>query len=144
MTEPEHKPSMLPIAIAVGLVGLVILAMFVMRLIHGEDVPDEGWVGRAIVGQNDALQRESYADFRRFTCVAQQGTEQQVIADQRASKSAKGNRFVDDVKDIVVTGDRATATAVYHFEKTPDAKVSSPMNFLRENGEWTVCSPGPR
>lgn len=135
---------MLPIAIAVGLVGVALLTMFVLHLIRGDGVPAEGLVGRAIVGQNDALQRENYADFRRYTCVAQQGTEPQVISDQRASKSAKGNRVVDDVKDIIVTGDRGTATVVYHFEKTPDAKVSTPMTFLRESGEWTVCSPGPR
>lgn len=135
---------MMPIAIAVGLVGFVMLAMFVLRLVRGDEIPDDGKVGRAVVAQNDALQRENYPDFRRYTCVAQQGTEPQVIGDQRASKSAKGNRFVDDVKDIVVTGDRATATAVYHFEKTPDAKVTNQMTFLRENGEWTVCSPGPR
>ena len=74
----------------------------------------------------------------------QQGTEGQVLADQRQTKSAKGNRFVDDVKDFAVTGDRATATVVYHFQKSPDDKVSTPMTFVRENGDWTVCSPGPR
>ncbi|MBJ7401233.1 MAG: lumazine-binding protein, partial [Mycolicibacterium sp.] len=57
---------------------------------------------------------------------------------------AKGARFVDDVTGIAVTGDRATATVLYHFERTPDAKISSPMTFLRENDRWKVCSPGPR
>ena len=41
-------------------------------------------------------------------------------------------------------GGDATATVVYHFQKTPDDKVSTPMTFVKENGDWKVCSPGPR
>lgn len=145
MTEPaEDRPTLLPIAIAAAIVLLALGAMWVLRLFRGDEVPDDGLVGRAVVAQNDALQRENYADFRTHTCAAQQGTESQVLADQRQSKSAKGNRFVDDVTEFSVTGDRATATVVYHFEKTPDDKVSQSMTFVRENGDWKVCSPGPR
>lgn len=144
MTEREQKPSVLPIAIALGVVLLALAVMGVLRMIRDDEVPAEGQVGRAVVAQNDALQRENYPDFRRYTCVAQQGAESQVIGDQRQSKAAKGNRFVDDVKEVVVTGDRATATVVYHFEKTPDDKITTPMNFVRENDVWTVCSPGPK
>ena len=57
---------------------------------------------------------------------------------------SRGARFVDDVAGIAVTSDRATATVVYHFEKAPDDKTNSVMTFVRENGRWTVCSPGPR
>ena len=92
-------------------------------------------MGRAVVAQNDALQRENYPDFRRYTCTAQQGTESQVIGDQRQSKAAKGNRFVDDVEEVVVTEDRATADVVYHFEKAPDDKITTPMTFARK----TTC-----
>lgn len=144
MTEPENRPSAMPIAIAFGIVVTALLIIGALRLFLGDDVPDDGLVGRAVVAQNDALQRENYADFRRYTCPAQQGAEAQVIADQQQSKSAKGNRFVDDVTEIAITGDRATATVVYHFEKAADTQVKVPMTFVRENGQWTVCSPGPR
>ena len=144
MTEPERKPSVMPIAIALAVVGVLLIGMVVSRLIKGDDVPEEALVGRAVVAQNDALQRENYPDFRRYTCAALQGAEAQVLDDQRKSKAAKGNRVVDDVKDIAIDGERATATAVYHFEKSPDSKVTAPMNFIRENATWTVCSPGPR
>lgn len=144
MTEPEHKASVMPIAIALGVVAVVLIVMVVSRLIKGDDIPDVDQVGRSVVAQNDALQRENYPDFRRSTCAAQQGAESQVLDEQRKSKAAKGNRFVDDVKDITVSGERATATAVYHFEKSPDDKISTPMTFVRENDVWTVCSPGPR
>ncbi len=135
---------MMPIAVALGVVALALAVIWGLRIFRGNELPVEAAVGRAVVAQNDALQRENYADFRGFTCVAQQGTESQVIDDQRQSKYAKGNRFVDDVKDLAFNGDRATATVVYHFEKTPDAKITTPMTFVRENDAWTVCSPGPR
>jgi hypothetical protein len=145
MTEPdEDRPTFMPIAIAAAIVVVALGSMWVLRFFRGDEVPDDVLVGRAVVAQNDALQRENYADFRSYTCAAQQGVENQVVADQRQSKTAKGNRFVDDVKDFAVTGDRATATVVYHFEKSPDAKVNSPMTFVRENGSWKVCAPGPR
>jgi hypothetical protein len=47
---------------------------------------------------------------------------------------------VDDVTGVHVEGDRATATVVYHFGNTPDAKVNSETAFVREDGQWRVCS----
>lgn len=136
---------MMPILTALAVVGVALIAVFALRLIRGGDtVPDSAAVGEAVVGQNDALQRGNYVDFKSFTCATQQGIEGQVLADQRQSVSTKGARYVDDVKDVIVTGDSATATVVYHFEKAQDDKVSSPMTFVRENGTWKVCSPGPK
>lgn len=145
MTEPgEDRSTFMPIVIAAAIVVTALGVMWALSLFRNDEVPDDGLVGRAVVAQNDALQRENYADFRTYTCLAQQGVETQVLADQRQSKAAKGNRFVDDVTAFTVNGDTASATVVYHFEKTPDDKVDVPMNFVREDGEWKVCSPGPR
>ena len=146
MTDPEDdRPTMMPILTALAVVGVLLVAVFALRLIRGGDtVPDSAAVGEAVVGQNDALQRGNYPDFRSFTCAAQQGVESQVLGDQRQSVAGKGARYVEDVKDVTVTGDSATATVVYHFEKFEDDKVSTPMSFVRENGTWKVCSPGPR
>ena len=145
MTEPaEDRSSILPIAIAAAIVVVIMGSMWALKSCRTDKLTDDTMVMRAIVAQNDALQRESYPDFGNYTCAAQQGTEPQVLADQRQSLAAKGHRFVDDIQDFAVTGDRATATVVYHFEKKPDAKASAPMTFVRENGTWKVCSAGPR
>lgn len=145
MTEPsENRSTLAPILGALAIVAFALIVVFVLRMFRGDELPDDAAVGRAVVGQNDALQRESYADFQSYTCLAQQGVEAQVLADQRQSASAKGPRYVDDVKDVAVTGDRATATVVYHFEKAGDDKISTPMTAVRENGMWKVCSPGPK
>jgi len=146
MTGPEEdRSSAMPIMIALG-VGLVVLVVVgivtLMDRGSGELTPDLR-VARAAVGQNDALQRDSYQDFRKYTCAAEQGAENEVLTRQGKSKTAKGARFVDDVSDVVITGDNATATVTYHFENSSDNKIKVPMKFVSQNGDWTVCSPGP-
>ena len=140
----DNRGSLIPIVAAVAIVVVALIAIGLLRLIRGDVQPDEDLVGTAVVGQNDALQRGNYADFQAFTCVAEQGTEARVLADQQQSKTAHGARIVDDVTGIAVSGDRATATVVYHFERSPDDKIKTATTFVRENGEWKVCSPGPR
>lgn len=143
---PDEDPQSTawPILVAIGIVGLVVLGVIVVRVVRGDEVRDEAGLGRAVIGQNDALQRLDYPAYERFTCDALQGVEPVVLAEQRQSAEAKGARFVDDVRGMKVEGDRASATVVYHFEKAVDDKITTPMSFAREDGEWTVCSPGPR
>lgn len=134
----------MPLLIAVALVLVALAVVFGLRSCRGGEISDEAGIGRAVIGQNDALQREDYADFRRFTCAAEQGAEDVVLAAQRKSFQDKGARYVDDVRGFAVDGDRATATVVYHFEKAAGDKLTVPVTFAREGGEWKVCSPGPR
>ncbi len=144
MTEPERDgASPLPILIALSVVVIVLVGLGISWLVRGDGMSDDLQVSRAAIGQNDALQRENYADFRKYTCVAQQGGEADVLARQQKSKTAHGARFVDDVTGVRIDGDRATATVVYHFERKPDDKLTTPTTFVREGGQWTVCSPGP-
>ncbi|MFN8032891.1 MAG: lumazine-binding protein [Mycobacterium sp.] len=133
----------MPILIALGVAVIVLIVFGISWLVRGDGLTEDQRVGRAAVGQNDALQRENYPDFRKYTCAAQQGAEAEVVARQQQSKSAHGARFVDDVTAVRIDGDRANATVVYHFDKTPDKRVESPMTFVREGGDWKVCSPGP-
>ena len=144
MTEREGDGSSpLPILIALGVALVVLAVVGVAWLFDRKPLSEDVLVGRAAVGQNDALQRDSYADFRKYTCPAQQGIEAEVLAAQQKSKTAHGARYVDDITEVKIDGDRATATVVYHFEHAPDDKIKTPLTFARENGEWTVCSPGP-
>lgn len=145
MTESDrNRSSPIPILTALAVLVVALAAFWLLKLLPDDEQSEDTRVGLAAVGHNDALQRGDYADFRMFTCVAEHGTESGVLGDQRQSVSARGARFVDDVTGITVSGDRATATVVYHFEKTPEDKISSVTTFVRENGRWTVCSPGPR
>ncbi len=126
-----------------GALAVIVLAVIVVVLLNtfGRDgMSDEQKVGRAAVAQNDALQRENFGEFSDYTCAAQRGTEADFLARQRDSVAKQGARYVDDVTAQRVEGDRATATVVYHFGNTPDTKVNTETAFVREDGEWRVCS----
>ena len=134
---------MAPFLGALAIIVLVVITIALFNIFGGDGTTEEQQVARAAVGQNDALQRQSYPDFRKYTCRAQQGNETEVLARQRDSVDKRGERFVDDVTKVVVNGDRATATVTYHFDKAPDTKTGVAMTFVREDGAWKVCSTGP-
>jgi hypothetical protein len=145
VTDPEQadRPTMAPFLGALAVIALVVIAIVLFNVFGSSGPPDDQQVGRAAVGQNDALQRLNYTDFRAYTCRDQQGLEAHVVARQRDSVAKRGQRVVDDVSGIKVDGDRATATVTYHFDKVPEAKTGVAMTFVREDKAWKVCSTGP-
>ena len=134
---------MAPFLGALAIIALVVTAIGLFNAFGDNDPPADQQVGGAAVGQNDALQRQHYADFRTYTCRDHQGVEADVLARQRDSAAKHGERFVDDVTDIKIDGDRATAKVTYHFDRAPEVKTGVAMTFVREDGAWKVCSPGP-
>ncbi|GAC1395240.1 MAG: hypothetical protein NVS4B6_00070 [Mycobacterium sp.] len=149
MTEPENDagesgaPTIAPFLGALAIIVLVVIAIVLFNVFGRHSPPEDQQVGRAAVGQNDALQRQNYADFRTYTCHDQQGVAADILAHQRDSVERHGQRFVDDVTHVVLDGDRANARVTYHFEKAPGAKTGVDMTFVREDGAWKVCSTGP-
>ena len=137
------RPTMAPFLGAFAIIVLVVIAIALFNVFGDNEPPADQQVGRAAVGQNDALQRQNYADFRTYTCRDQHGVEADILARQRDSVAKRGERFVDDVTDIKVDGDRATAKVTYHFGRAPDTKTGVDMTFVREDGAWKVCSTGP-
>ena len=135
---------MAPFLIALTIFVLVVIVIGLVNLFEDEELPADQQVARAAVGQNDALQRQDYADFRGYTCSAHAGTESEVLAAQRDSVAMQGERFVDDVTDVAIDGDRATAKVTYHFDKAPDDKKSVELTFVRDGDGWKVCSTGLR
>ena len=134
---------MAPFLGALAIIVIVVIGVWLVNLSRGDGMSEDERVGRAAVGQNDALQRENFTDFRAYTCRAQQGSEADILARQRDSVAKRGARYVNDVTDVVINGDRATATVTYHFAKAPDTKTGVAMTFAREDGAWKVCSIGP-
>jgi hypothetical protein len=145
VTDPADadRPTMAPFLGAFAIIVLVVVTIGLFSIFGSDDVPSDQQVARAAVGQNDALQRQNYADYRTYTCRDQHSVEADILARQRDSVAKRGERFVDDVIDVVIDGDRATATVTYHFDKAPDTKTGVAMTFAREDGAWKVCSTGP-
>jgi Domain of unknown function (DUF4878) len=136
----EERGSPAPFVAAAAVFTLVVAGVAVLTRTRGDGLTEEQRVGRAVVGQNDALQRENHADYRQYTCSQERSTEAEFLAAQRNSVVERGARFVDEVTDIKIDGDSATATVTYHFDKDSGSKRSSPLVFAREDGQWKVCS----
>ncbi len=145
--DPELEPDRPTIAPFLGALAIIILVVIGILVVNGlgEDgpTPDQE-VARAAVAQNDALQRADYQDFRLYTCPQQQVKEADLLVQQRDSVEKHGERYIDGVTNVRIDGDRATATVVYHFDNAPDDAVSTESTFVRTDGAWKVCSPGPR
>jgi hypothetical protein len=132
----------MPFLGALAIIVVIVIAIGLVNSFRGDELSEDQQVARSAVGQNDALQRQNYADFRNYTCEAQHGDEADILARQRDSVAKHGERFVDGVRDVVIDGDRANATVTYYFDKTPDTKTGVATTFVREEGAWKVCSTG--
>ena len=140
MRGDEDRGSLLPFGAALAVFVLVVIGIAVFVLTRGDGLTEQQRVGRAAVGQNDALQRQDYADYQRYTCTQEQSTEANVLGAQQESVRERGARYVDDVTDVQIDGDRAAGTVAYHFENDPNAKRTTPLTFARQDGQWKVCS----
>jgi hypothetical protein len=140
--EAADRPTMAPFLGALAIIVVVVIAIWLFSVLGSDHTPEDQRVSRAAVGQNDALQRQNFADFGTYTCAKARGSEAELTARQRDSVAKRGARFIDDVTDVKIDGDRATATVTYHFDKAPDDKTPVPMTFVREDGAWKVCSTG--
>jgi hypothetical protein len=135
--EPD-RPTIAPFLGALAIIVLVVIGIVVFNA-GGDDGPRPEDVGVAVVGQNDALQRVDYGDYRKYTCGAKQGKEADVAAAQRDSAAKNGQRYVDDVTAIKIDGDKATANVTYSFANARDTKTTSDVALVREDGAWKVC-----
>ena len=76
------------------------IAIGLVNYFGDDELTPEQQVVRAAVAQNDALQKENYADFRGNTCRRSRGPRLKFIAGQRDSKDKQGERLIDDVTDV--------------------------------------------
>ncbi|BBZ62872.1 Rv0361 family membrane protein [Mycolicibacterium monacense] len=139
---PSDRPTAAPFMIALVIIVLVVIGIWLVNLFEGDEPTPEQLIGRVAAAQNDALQREDYQAFQAYTCRAEHATESEVLERQRNSSAEQGARFIDGVSDVVVDGDRATATVTYHFDRSEDDKFGVPTTFVQEDGAWKVCSTG--
>lgn len=140
--ESPDKPTIAPFVGALVVVVLVVIGIFAIDSFGGDELTPEQLVSRAVIGQNDALQREDYGAYRNYTCQAAQGDEAGVIAGQKESVAKDGARYVDDVTAVRIDGDEAVATVTYSFNNARDDKSSTDVRLIGEDGAWKVC-PSP-
>ena len=140
--EPEDtrdKPTIAPFAGALAIVSLVVIGMVLFHGSGGGESTPEQLVSRAVIGQNDALQREDWAAYRNYTCRAALGDEAAFAAGQRESVEKNGDRYVDDVTDVRIDGDEGAASVTYSFEHARDDEKAAEVRLIGEDGTWKVC-----
>jgi hypothetical protein len=142
-TDDNDGATPWPFIGALAIAVLVVGGIGVMTWANRGSGDEREAVVRAALGQNDALQRLDYGDFRANTCARQAGAESEVLARQRNSVATKGARYVDNVTGVSIDGDRATANVSYYFAVDKNAKIDTVADFVREDGAWRVCSAGP-
>jgi hypothetical protein len=130
---------MAPFLGALAVFALIVIGIVLFNVFGSQHTTPGDQVAQAAVGQNDALQRQDYAAFQKFTCRARQGAEEDFLARQRDAVATAGERYLDDVQDIRIDGDRASATVTYHLAKTADTKTATQVGFAMEDGAWKVC-----
>lgn len=141
--EPVDRPTAAPFLGALAIIVVVVIGIWLFNLRDGDANNDVQQVGRAVVGQNDALQRQNYHDFQTYTCRAQQANEAEILSWQRDSVAKHGERYVDGVGNVAINGDHATANVTFHFGNAPETTSGAEISFVREDGAWKVCSQGP-
>lgn len=141
--EPADRPAAWPFLAALAIIVIVVIGIWLLNVFSGDDLTDEQQIARAASGQNDALQREDYADYRAFSCAGLPGDESEVLSAHRDSVVQRGDRYVDRVAGVAIEGEQASADVTYYFDNDPDAKETVEMTFAREDGSWKVCSTGP-
>lgn len=134
------RPTVAPFLGALAIFALVVIGIVLFNVFGTQHTTPGDQVAQAAVGQNDALQRQDFSAFRKFTCGADQGTEASFLTAQRDSVAKNGERFVNDVPSIRVDGDHASATVVFHFANTAEQSFSVEERFVQEDGSWRVCS----
>ncbi|MGH3726535.1 MAG: nuclear transport factor 2 family protein [Mycobacterium sp.] len=140
-TPPEDTGSLAPFIAGAVIFGIVVIGIALSVIFRSDDgLTPEGRIGRTVVAQNDALQRRAYPEYVANSCRAIVVPEQDLIAAQGKSEASRGNRYVDDVKDIKISGDAATAQVRYHYTKSEDNKVTADVSFVKEDGSWRVCA----
>jgi hypothetical protein len=130
---------MAPFLGAFGVFAIVVIGIVLFNVFGSQHTTPGDQVAQAAVGQNDAMQRQDFRAFGTFTCRSRLGAEADFLARQRDSVAKNGERTLDDVADIRIDGDHASATVTYHFAKTADAKTPVAVSFTQEDGSWRVC-----
>ena len=140
LPEPEpDRPTIAPFLGGFAVFALVLIGIVLFNVFGSDTTTPGDQVAKAAVGQNDAMQRQDFGKFSTFTCRSAQGSEADFLARQRDSVAKNGERYLDDVTDITVDGDRGSATVTYHFDKTAETKTPAQLTFIKEDGAWKVC-----
>ncbi|MGL4305610.1 MAG: hypothetical protein ACRCSF_05595 [Mycobacteriaceae bacterium] len=148
----DHTATVWPF-VAAATIFIVIIGVVVLSNIWGSQptLTDEQQITRAVVGQNDALQRSNYQDYTSYLCdellaSATLVDEASFVAKQSKSEEANGAHIIDEVTDMAIVGEAATANVKSHYADQPTNSAENvivvSIKFVKEKDSWKVCTAG--
>ncbi|MGW5455305.1 Rv0361 family membrane protein [Nocardia sp. NPDC003979] len=146
---PKKKRTGLFIGLGVlALVVLGVLAAVVVLTVQGRTplASDDKKIEVAIRDFYDTLDSDGFIAASELACAADRAEIENLTPEQRRQfDTATVSVRIDDVRDIVVTGDDAEATVVGQLTlsvegEEPDTEDSTEEHLTKEDGTWKICS----
>lgn len=148
---PAPKKKRTGLFVALGVVALVIVGVLVTGVVltlQGRTPlsSDESQIDVAVRDFYDTLDSDGFIAAAQLACQADRTEIDNLTTEQRAQfERATVQVTIDDVKDIVITGDDAKATVVGQLTlsvegEEPDTESSTEEHLTKEDGTWKICS----
>ncbi|WP_446224628.1 Rv0361 family membrane protein [Nocardia sp. IBHARD005] len=148
---PAPKKKRTGLFIALGVVALVVIGALVMGVVltlQGRTPlsSDETQIDVAVRDFYDTLDSEGFIAAAQLACQADRTEIDNLTPEQREQfDKATVQVTIDDVKDIVITGDDAKATVVGKLTlsvegEQPNTESSTEEHLTKEDGTWKICS----
>ncbi|MFF2088476.1 hypothetical protein ACFVVM_32230 [Nocardia sp. NPDC058176] len=145
------KKSRTGLFITLGVVALVVIGALITGVVltmQGRTplATDEKKIEVAIRDFYDTLDADGFIAAAELACEADRSEIENLSPEQRQQfDSASVSVVIDEVTDIVITGDTAKATVVGELTLTvegsePNTEDSTEEHLLKEDGTWKICS----
>ncbi|MFD3594504.1 hypothetical protein ACFWU5_17420 [Nocardia sp. NPDC058640] len=137
--------------VALGVVALVVIGVLVTGVVltmQGRTPlsSDEKQIDVAVRDFYDTLDSDGFIAAAQLACQADRTEIDNLTAEQREQfDKATVQVSIDEVKDIVITGDDAKATVVGQLTlsvqgEQPATESSTEEHLAKEDGTWKICS----
>ncbi|MGW5921593.1 Rv0361 family membrane protein [Nocardia fluminea] len=148
---PAPKKKRTGLFVALGIVALVVVGVVVTGVVltlQGRTPlsSDEKQIDVAVRDFYDILDSDGFVAAAQLACQADRTEIDNLTPEQRAQfEKATVQVTIDDVKDIVITGDDAKATVTGQLTlsvegEEPDTESSTEEHLTKEDGTWKICS----
>ncbi|TCJ94613.1 hypothetical protein [Nocardia alba] len=148
---PAPKKKRTGLFVMLGIIALVIIGLLVTGVVltlQGRTPlsSDDKQIEVAVRDFYDTLDSDGFIAAAQLACQADRTEIDNLSPEQRAQfERATVQVSIDEVKDIVITGDNAKATVTGQLTlsvegEEPNTESSTEEHLTKEDGTWKICS----
>ncbi|GED99142.1 Rv0361 family membrane protein [Gordonia crocea] len=136
---PTKGPFLAALAVVVVLIGVILIVQWVRPF--SDRISDEDTVRIAVNDHYTARNAVNYDSFRAATCAAKVPPRAEFESTNTRSREANGRIVIPQgqIADVTITGDKASATVTWHYEKRATENQKTPTTLIRQDDKWKVC-----